>query len=161
MESPARPALFFLHRGETSVHPLGMALSGDEIRQLVQMALREDVGTGDATTLAVTSPKARTSAVMVAREPLTVAGLEMAEITFRPNSYLQRLDPDQIKQRVVQDLSALHLIDEADVTAVEIKTFPYAYVIYDLPHRKNTDTVLNFLSAELRCVSRCSASLSQ
>src|SRR5258708_12831856 len=70
----------------------------------------------------------------------------MAEITFRPNSYLQRLDPEQIKQRVVHDLAALDLIRPEDVLDVEIKTFPYAYVIYDLAHRKNTDYVLNYLS---------------
>lgn len=60
-----------------------MALSGDEVRQLVKMALKEDVGSGDVTTLSLVPPQARTTAIMVAREPLTVAGLEMAELTFR------------------------------------------------------------------------------
>jgi nicotinate-nucleotide pyrophosphorylase (carboxylating) len=60
-----------------------MALSGDEIKTLVRMALREDVGKGDITTQSIVSPQARTSALMLAREPLTVAGLEMAELTFR------------------------------------------------------------------------------
>ncbi|HAM73870.1 MAG TPA: carboxylating nicotinate-nucleotide diphosphorylase [Verrucomicrobiales bacterium] len=69
-----------------------MALSGDEIRQLVQVALREDVGPGDVTTQAVTSPKARTSALMVAREPLTVAGLELAELAFRELSPAIQID---------------------------------------------------------------------
>ena len=60
-----------------------MALSGDELKQMVKMALREDVGAGDVTTLAVVPPLAQTTAMMIAREPLTVAGLEMAELTFR------------------------------------------------------------------------------
>jgi nicotinate-nucleotide pyrophosphorylase (carboxylating) len=60
-----------------------MALSGDELKQLVRMALKEDVGPGDVTTQAITSPTAQTTARMVARESLTVAGLEMAELTFR------------------------------------------------------------------------------
>jgi protoporphyrinogen oxidase len=70
----------------------------------------------------------------------------MAEITFRPNSYLQNLDREAIKRRVVADLAKLNLIDNADVLDVDVKTFPYAYVIYDLNHRKNTDFVLNYLS---------------
>lgn len=60
-----------------------MALSGDEIRLIVRMALKEDVGSGDVTTQALVSPKTTTSAIMVAREALTVCGLEMAELTFR------------------------------------------------------------------------------
>ena len=60
-----------------------MALSGDELRILVRIALKEDVGPGDVTTAALVPPKATTSAIMVAREPLTVCGLEMAELTFR------------------------------------------------------------------------------
>lgn len=70
----------------------------------------------------------------------------MAEITFRPNSYLQNLDREAIKRRVVADLAKLNLIDDIDVLDVDVKTFPYAYVIYDLDHRKNTDFVLNYLS---------------
>ncbi|MBI1840431.1 MAG: carboxylating nicotinate-nucleotide diphosphorylase [Verrucomicrobia bacterium] len=59
-----------------------MALSGDELRQWVRIALSEDVGVGDVTTQALVPPQAMTTAVMVAREPLTVAGLELAELTF-------------------------------------------------------------------------------
>ena len=70
----------------------------------------------------------------------------MAEITFRPNSYLQNLDPEAIKRRVIDDLARLDLIDADDVLDVDVKTFPYAYVIYDLDHRKNTDFVLDYLA---------------
>lgn len=47
------------------------------------MALREDVGTGDVTTLATVPEAARASAVLMAREPLVVCGLEMAEAVFK------------------------------------------------------------------------------
>jgi nicotinate-nucleotide pyrophosphorylase (carboxylating) len=58
-------------------------LSATEIRRAVQAALAEDIGPGDATTLA-TVPEAMTArAVMQAREPLVVAGLDFAEAAFR------------------------------------------------------------------------------
>ncbi|MGD1084792.1 MAG: carboxylating nicotinate-nucleotide diphosphorylase [Verrucomicrobiota bacterium] len=57
-------------------------LTSAEIRQAVQAALREDIGSGDVTTLAVVPEEARVSAVMVARERLVLAGLDLAEAAF-------------------------------------------------------------------------------
>jgi len=57
-------------------------LSLKEIRAAVKAALAEDIGVGDATTLA-TVPKDRTiRAVMRAREPFIVAGLPVVEAVF-------------------------------------------------------------------------------
>lgn len=59
-----------------------MELSLKEIRAAVKAALAEDIGVGDATTLA-TVPKDRTiRAVMRAREPFIVAGLPVVEAVF-------------------------------------------------------------------------------
>ena len=58
------------------------ALAAEEIRRVVQLALAEDVGGGDITTLATVAPKATAKAVMIAREPLVVAGLAVAEAVF-------------------------------------------------------------------------------
>jgi nicotinate-nucleotide pyrophosphorylase (carboxylating) len=58
-------------------------LSADEIRRAVQAALTEDVGDGDVTTLATIPEIATARAAMIAREPLTVAGLEFAKAAFR------------------------------------------------------------------------------
>ena len=60
-----------------------MELSAKEIRQAVQAALAEDIGGGDATTLATVPETALAKAVMRAREPLVVAGIEFAEMAFR------------------------------------------------------------------------------
>jgi nicotinate-nucleotide pyrophosphorylase (carboxylating) len=49
----------------------------------VRRALAEDVGTGDVTTLSIIHEQASARAVMVAREPLVVAGVELAEESFR------------------------------------------------------------------------------
>jgi nicotinate-nucleotide pyrophosphorylase (carboxylating) len=45
--------------------------------------LREDVGAGDATTLATVPEEAVAQALMVAREPLVVCGLPLAEAVFK------------------------------------------------------------------------------
>ncbi|MEI2700708.1 MAG: hypothetical protein V9E94_21070 [Microthrixaceae bacterium] len=68
----------------------------------------------------------------------------MAEITFRPGSYLSTLSVEEIRTRAIVRKSWRRL-DAADVFEVEIKTFPFAYVIYDLDHRKNVDTLLGYL----------------
>ncbi len=56
--------------------------SADEIRQAVCAALAEDIGPGDATTLATVPETALASGRMVAREPLVLAGREFAETAF-------------------------------------------------------------------------------
>jgi len=55
----------------------------EEMRRLVRAALDEDIGGGDATSLATIDPEATSSARMVARQSLVVAGIELAEIAFR------------------------------------------------------------------------------
>jgi len=60
-----------------------MELSAAEIRKAVRAALAEDIGSGDVTTLATVPESATARAVMQAREPLVVAGLDFAEAAFR------------------------------------------------------------------------------
>jgi len=78
------------------------SLSDEEIRHAVQVALAEDVGAGDITTLATVPPNAVAKAVMIAREPLVVAGLPVAEAVFRELSPALRItraakDGDPVK----------------------------------------------------------------
>jgi len=61
-------------------------LSADIIRQAVKLALDEDIGSGDVTTLATVPQAAATRAVMVAREALVVAGMALAEAAFQERS---------------------------------------------------------------------------
>jgi protoporphyrinogen oxidase len=72
----------------------------------------------------------------------------MAEITFRPNSYLSTLSHDEIKSRVLTDLIKIGFIKQEDVIDCELKYEKYAYVIYDLNHRSNVDKVLEYLASE-------------
>ncbi len=60
-----------------------MELSAAEIRRAVRLALAEDLGRGDVTTLATIPAAATSVAFMNAREPLVVAGLAFAESAFR------------------------------------------------------------------------------
>jgi nicotinate-nucleotide pyrophosphorylase (carboxylating) len=72
-------------------------LSGEEIKRAVQLALAEDLGSGDVTTLATVPASATGRAVMRAREPLVVAGLAVAEAAFR------ELSPEVRSERLAED----------------------------------------------------------
>lgn len=55
--------------------------------ELIDQALREDIGLGDITTENLISPDLSGTAVIVAKEPLTICGFDVARRVF------QRLDP--------------------------------------------------------------------
>ena len=61
-------------------------LSTEELQRAVKLSLAEDIGSGDVTTLATVPENTLAQAVMRAREPLTVAGLAVAEAAFREMS---------------------------------------------------------------------------
>lgn len=85
-------------------------LTPDEIRRAVQAALAEDIGSGDVTSLATVPETAVATASMRAREPLVVAGLELAEAAFRELStavQINRLAKDG--QRVGADTVLLRV----------------------------------------------------
>jgi nicotinate-nucleotide pyrophosphorylase (carboxylating) len=63
-----------------------------EIQQAVRLALAEDIGVGDATTLATVPETAAAKAVMRAREPLVIAGLAFAEAAFVELSPLVKIE---------------------------------------------------------------------
>lgn len=67
-------------------------LTSVEIAAAVRTALAEDIGPGDVTSLATVPESLPATAAMVAREPLTVAGLAFAEEAFRQLSAAIRLE---------------------------------------------------------------------
>lgn len=71
----------------------------------------------------------------------------LVEITFRPNSYLSTLSKKQIKEKVIKDLDICGFVKEKDIDDIAVEKYKYAYVIYDLLHRKNTDKVLKYLKS--------------
>jgi protoporphyrinogen oxidase len=68
----------------------------------------------------------------------------MAEVTFRPNSYLANVPTNEIVSRCVDDLDSLGIANRKNLKSSLVKTFPYAYVIYDLNHRYRTDMQLDY-----------------
>ena len=58
-------------------------LSAEEIRSAVAAALAEDIGSGDATTLATVPESAKAAAAANARQPIVLAGVALAEAAFR------------------------------------------------------------------------------
>ncbi len=72
-----------LSRLSLHLHLGDVELSAVEIRRAVRLALAEDLGSGDVTSLATIPATARSVALMRAREPLVVAGISFAEAAFR------------------------------------------------------------------------------
>ena len=70
-----------------------------EVRELIARALAEDVGPGDATTLALVDEQATAAARIVARHELVPAGVEVAAEVFRmvdPSLKIECLCPDGV-----------------------------------------------------------------
>ena len=68
-----------------------------------------------------------------------------AEITFRYNDSIDKLPISKIKEKIKADLVKIKFANKIkDIKNIEIKKFKYAYVIYDLNHRKNVDNLLKF-----------------
>ena len=59
------------------------ALARDDYLQLVRSSLAEDVGSGDVTTMSLISKDSFASGVIVAKEPLVMAGVDLAIASFR------------------------------------------------------------------------------
>ncbi len=67
-------------------HLVRVELTAAEIRRAVRLALAEDLGSGDVTTLATVPPNTKSVALMRAREPLVLAGIQFAETAFSARS---------------------------------------------------------------------------
>jgi nicotinate-nucleotide pyrophosphorylase (carboxylating) len=70
---------------------------GAELPDLIDRALAEDVGDGDATTAATVDPDRRARATITQKAPGVISGLEAAEAVFArldPESRLERLGPE-------------------------------------------------------------------
>ena len=72
----------------------------------------------------------------------------MAEVTFRPDSHLSTLSQEEIQIQVVKGLEECGFIKADDVQEVVTKYEKYAYVIYDLDHKKNIRHVLGYLEQQ-------------
>lgn len=70
----------------------------------------------------------------------------MLDVTFRQGDLISQIKKPALIRRCIDDLIKLSFIKGRQaVNFTDIKKEKYAYVIYDLEHRKNTDTVLQYL----------------
>ena len=77
-------AIFLLHPPFRLCHAAFVGpMSQDEIGSLVRRALQEDMGGGDATSLATVPDTAPGRAAMIAREAAVIAGLDFAAAAFK------------------------------------------------------------------------------
>jgi nicotinate-nucleotide pyrophosphorylase (carboxylating) len=67
------------------------------VKQLIALALEEDLGRGDVTSEAIFAPDARVEGRIIAKEPLIVAGVAVARAVFR------KVDRDARFEAVVAD----------------------------------------------------------
>jgi nicotinate-nucleotide pyrophosphorylase (carboxylating) len=67
------------------------------VTRLIELAIEEDLGRGDATTQAMVGPEASATAHLVARQRLTLAGLDVAAAVFH------RLDPSIAIEAQIED----------------------------------------------------------
>ena len=73
----------------------------------------------------------------------------MAEITYRKNDLNDLATDEELTAKVVEGLETIGFIDSKDdVNFTDLKRFEYAYVIYDLDHRKNMDLIKDYFEKE-------------
>ena len=60
-----------------------MILNIEEIKPLVELALREDIGRGDVTSNAIISPECKAKGLIIVKGKGIVAGLSVAELVFK------------------------------------------------------------------------------
>ncbi len=72
----------------------------------------------------------------------------MAEITYRQNDLNDKASDEDLIAGVIDGLERIGFIDSKDdVNFAELRRFKYAYVIYDLEHRKNMDLIKEYFSS--------------
>lgn len=73
----------------------------------------------------------------------------MAEITYRENDIYDKMEKEKLIDMITKGLININFIKTAtDINFCEIKKFKYAYVIYDILHKKNVDLIKQYFKQE-------------
>lgn len=71
----------------------------------------------------------------------------MVEVTYRKDSIVDKMTNEDIITKILDGLEGLKFINKReDVNFTESRRFEYAYVIYDLNHRKNIDLIKDYFN---------------
>lgn len=66
----------------------------------------------------------------------------MVEVTYRENDYVDGLTEEELKAEISRGMKRIGFAeDEKDVEFINLTRHPYAYVIYDVDHRKNMEAI--------------------
>lgn len=69
----------------------------------------------------------------------------MVEVTYRRNDSVDMMSPAELQKRIAEGLTTIGFAKRpADVTTVDVIHQEYAYVIYDLNHRRNMECIRKF-----------------
>ena len=70
----------------------------------------------------------------------------LLEVTFREGDIMSQMSEAEVVERCVNDLVKIKFIaNQGDVNFTDVHKEKYAYVMYDLGHRANTNRVLGYL----------------
>ncbi len=95
-----------------------MELTQQDIDRVVAGALAEDVGSGDATTLALVPEDARCSAELLLEEPGVVCGVPVAAAVFRALDSTVRVEVKLDEGTAVSDVPAVLAVVEGPARAI-------------------------------------------
>jgi protoporphyrinogen oxidase len=70
------------------------------------------------------------------------------EITYREKTGLAEISEEELKNSIIDGFEKIDLARKEDFLDFTLRKAKYAYVIYDLDHRKNTDAILKFLKSK-------------
>src|SRR5437762_8601864 len=95
-----------------------MELTQDDIDRVVSAALAEDVGSGDATTLALVPADARCRAELLLQEPGVVCGIPVAAAVFHALDPSVTVEAKLEEGATVSDVPAVVAVVEGPARAV-------------------------------------------
>ncbi|HZT85033.1 MAG TPA: carboxylating nicotinate-nucleotide diphosphorylase [Gaiellaceae bacterium] len=95
-----------------------MELTREDVERVVAAALAEDVGSGDATTLALVPEDARCRADLLLEEPGVVCGVTVAAAVFRALDPAVRVEPRLEESAAVSDVPAVLAVVEGSARAI-------------------------------------------
>jgi len=73
----------------------------------------------------------------------------MVEITFRQKDWIDQLSEAELEQKITAGLRAVKFIDDAEEAEfINITKHQYAYVIYDLNHKKNMEAIRAYYNCQ-------------
>lgn len=73
----------------------------------------------------------------------------MVEITYRKGDLIDGYQDEELLERIIGGLIDIGFVkNRNEINFHELKRFEYAYVIYDLEHRKNMDIIVSYFKKE-------------